>query len=607
MDISDAELRRRLVAKGYDPPPVTDSSRKVLLRKLTKLEADASPLGATKSVNLNDRSPSQTKSVRRGKNTPSKDSDQYDFKGFDDSSVRLARNLRRDNSDLVASKTSTPQRAYDPFEQGSDSDDSIPFAGHVGRTSTLARKPLESRRDGDYSTNAAVYNKYKFSNGTASFSSSRTSRSHSKSIKSFVSGLITPTTILGAFALFFVVVGVIYFSKNDHTFGELSLDDVNKPACSARGRAGVSCVPDEQMEEALKSMRVLYRTLWTREKNAICAASKEHVAVGKEELSGILSRELDMMNFEADKATKNVAILANTNADLKVVWSEKENGFRLRDVQVPWSCTFRLWCSVVLDYIVYVAVMLALVYSMHILYSWGARRYEERNRGKQELVKSIVEILHQNALANPSQTYLPIVHIRDQLISYADRDRKRKMWSEAVKYVEENESRVRKEVQPFQGEDYDVWRWVGVPQQSSSPKPKTWQGEAFETSKDTINVPATSPTPCLKIRHMFDPKKEMGANDWVTGVSDAILERCEGVKIVHIMVDEANPEGCVYMKCASTEDAGKAYRKIHGAWYDGKIVTVKYLRTERYHERFPSSAEMNTPLVPSNDQKRSLA
>lgn len=38
----------------------------------------------------------------------------------------------------------------------------------------------------------------------------------------------------------------------------------------------------------------------------------------------------------------------------------------------------------------------------------------------------------------------------------------------------------------------------------------------------------------------------------------------------------------------------------------GKLVTVKYLRLERYHQRFPEAINAKIPLRPSNNEKRSL-
>lgn len=57
--------------------------------------------------------------------------------------------------------------------------------------------------------------------------------------------------------------------------------------------------------------------------------------------------------------------------------------------------------------------------------------------------------------------------------------------------------------------------------------------------------------------------------DWVVKVHDAIVEKCEGAKIVHLSVDQQSKEGCVYVKCASQQDAGLAYRHLHGSWFDG--------------------------------------
>ena len=33
-----------------------------------------------------------------------------------------------------------------------------------------------------------------------------------------------------------------------------------------------------------------------------------------------------------------------------------------------------------------------------------------------------------------------------------------------------------------------------------------------------------------------------------------------------------------------------------GQWYRSNLVTVKYLREERYHERFPDSVHQRMPL-----------
>uniref|UniRef100_A0A8C3VZR2 LEM domain containing 3 n=1 Tax=Catagonus wagneri TaxID=51154 RepID=A0A8C3VZR2_9CETA len=124
---------------------------------------------------------------------------------------------------------------------------------------------------------------------------------------------------------------------------------------------------------------------------------------------------------------------------------------------------------------------------------------------------------------------------------------------------------------------------------------------------DRRNSPPNSLTPCLKIRNMFDPVMEIG-DQWHLAIQEAILEKCsDNDGIVHIAVDKNSREGCVYVKCLSPEYAGKAFKALHGSWFDGKLVTVKYLRLDRYHHRFPQALTCNTPLKPSNKQMNSMS
>ncbi|MGH0175894.1 UNVERIFIED_CONTAM: hypothetical protein FKN15_005903 [Acipenser sinensis] len=101
--------------------------------------------------------------------------------------------------------------------------------------------------------------------------------------------------------------------------------------------------------------------------------------------------------------------------------------------------------------------------------------------------------------------------------------------------------------------------------------------------------------------------REVG-EDWHLAIHEAILEKCsDNDGIVHIAVDKNSREGCVYVKCLSAEYAGKAFKALHGSWFDGKLVTVKYLRLDRYHQRFPLALSCNTPLKASNTHMNTMS
>ncbi len=45
---------------------------------------------------------------------------------------------------------------------------------------------------------------------------------------------------------------------------------------------------------------------------------------------------------------------------------------------------------------------------------------------------------------------------------------------------------------------------------------------------------------------------------------------------VHCMLYYLFPQGCVYLKMESIESANKAYRTVHGGWYNGELPTNQY-------------------------------
>jgi len=130
-----------------------------------------------------------------------------------------------------------------------------------------------------------------------------------------------------------------------------------------------------------------------------------------------------------------------------------------------------------------------------------------------------------------------------------------------------------------------------------------WQGQAFENLDTGVNALTCIPTACLKVRNMFDPQMETEDN-WKIHMKDEILERCVGCDIVHMHIDDSL-QGCVYIKCKDIDAAGQVYKRLHSCWFDGRLVTVKFLRLERYHERFPGSKSSSSPLKPGSHQNTS--
>ncbi|XP_077356699.1 inner nuclear membrane protein Man1 [Festucalex cinctus] len=273
--------------------------------------------------------------------------------------------------------------------------------------------------------------------------------------------------------------------------------------------------------------------------------------------------------------------------------------------KMAFTCRFRRAFLTVISRVSVLAAVVGGLWGLvcYVKYRW--KREEEETRQMYYMVERIIDVLrsHNDACQENQdlQPYLPIPHVRDSLVQPQDRKKMQRIWERAVRFLSANESRIRTESQKIGGSDFLVWRWIQPSlscDKTSSVPSKVWQGKAFPL--DRRNSPPNSLTPCLKIRNMFDPVMEVGEN-WDLAIHEAILEKCsDNNGIVHIAVDKNSREGCVYVKCLSAEHSGKAFKALHGSWFDGKLVTVKYLRLDRYHQRFPQSQACSTPLKASS-------
>jgi len=274
-------------------------------------------------------------------------------------------------------------------------------------------------------------------------------------------------------------------------------------------------------------------------------------------------------------------------------------------------------------------------------------------------VTGMVEQHYELSLLDPVniKPYIAVSHIHDHLFTPSERAYKKKLWNKVVEFIQNNESRIRLETQFINGEETSVWRWI-VPKHDPTLKfPQTaslgiglanstmmpaasettmkpvnriypnlpssqpvssmmtqdsashheqnsaqlngWQGEAFNRA-DRL---AHSPTPCLKIRNMFDASSIENDPLMAIRIHNDILDKCSSIVphspvILHIACDKKSKEGCVYIKCNSNESAGAVYQMLNGTWYNGKLLNVKFLRSDRYLERFPDSKDYTQQIRP---------
>ncbi|XP_014608795.1 PREDICTED: inner nuclear membrane protein Man1 isoform X2 [Polistes canadensis] len=450
-------------------------------------------------------------------------------------------------------------------------------------------------------------------------------------------------------ALFFAILAIIYLGlggKNE-TFPSLSMDS-DIPLCFMGTpdlkAPGVNCVMKENVEKVLLLLKQLQPVLLKKAISVLCDNSSDIPYLTDSEIEDMLLKtKLDPLVVKEYLQNAQLLIIKNPQWGISLIdvsdgdktsgevlnsldsiFSARINGkigMIILNPDRPLQCHIKNKLFTIFSTLLIISLGILAVIGTQKLFVWYKRYQKSMERELFKLVSEIINIVeqhHQNVGLSSSgttqDTFLAINHVRDNLILPKDRKRMSSLWEKAVKFLDENESRIRREVQQVAGEEFHVWRWLpnntlnvsNAQSPSLNKKSKVWQGQAFETMEGSVNSLTCSPTPCLKIRHMFDPDAENDDN-WEIKIQDAILEKCgEGVQILHIRVDRGSREGCVYMKCTSQRDAGKAYRALHGWWFDGHLVTVKYLRLERYYKRFPDAVQCTTALKPSNNKRLSM-
>lgn len=403
------------------------------------------------------------------------------------------------------------------------------------------------------------------------------------------------------------------------------VDDQNSviPICQLNipgNRPGINCVPKEQVSYAKNLMTVIHPELTVRMAAYKCGKPGALPYLTEREILDMASARtgsIDLSQCRTDLNNLQVLLVHNPRWGLSVVQlknlytkdaeyerltstdivvRERNKGsvaIVITDPSTPLTCL--LINSIYSAGSTLVIIGLLALAGVGIQRGWKLyQSYQKKQRDEiYSMVEQIIDVISQET-EDSGEPYISIDHVRDTLILPQNRDKMAKIWDAAVKFIQASESRVRMEVQSVDGEDCRVWRWLshGSPKRGAGP---SWQGQAFETQEGSVNNLTISPTNCLKIRHMFD-KSDSNPNLRAV-ITDAILEKCGECCLLHVDVERASC--CVYVKCLSARDAGAVYRGLHGWWYEGRLITVKYLRLERYMQRFPDSPDSPPFLQPS--------
>ncbi|XP_054984327.1 LEM domain-containing protein 2 [Sorex araneus] len=107
---------------------------------------------------------------------------------------------------------------------------------------------------------------------------------------------------------------------------------------------------------------------------------------------------------------------------------------------------------------------LAFLWGLLILLKYRWRKLEEEEQAMYEMVKKIIDVVQDHYVDWEQDMerypYVGILHVRDTLIPPQSRRRMKRVWERAVEFLASNESRIQTESHRVAGEDMLVWRWT---------------------------------------------------------------------------------------------------------------------------------------------------
>lgn len=432
----------------------------------------------------------------------------------------------------------------------------------------------------------------------------------------------------------------------------------------------VNCIEKDELEPAFNLLKLLLPELQKKIEFNRCTDPTAAFAMSAKEVVQFLLERHEQNAVDIIRALHNAEYLISVNPQWRVghfidgsgqpsssismtnlvrLRPSQSNYFAIVKPRLPASCYLYNKLQSVFAIIGWIVVIALVVFVVVFITRFIRGHVQTRRERVTNMVEEIKNVLMEKAYdpdtACTDAASVVINHLRDKLIPPTERSKMESVWNAAIKAIE-SDSRVQFSVATRNGEDYRVMRWIdtvspmsqsahnfasntlsastssnssnlsgttsnNIPSASypslrscstfNYGNVKKWQSPAFDKS-NKIKDP---PTECLKIRQMFD-KHESSNPNLKQIIQDAILEKVAHTtcKIYDLQLDKQTC--CVYVRCASAKDAGIIHDEVNGWWFDSRLVSIKFLRLDRYLNRFPNAASGPTCLKPSNSKNLSM-
>ncbi|NWX20434.1 LEMD2 protein, partial [Aegotheles bennettii] len=463
-ELTDAELRKELLALGYRPGPITASTRKVYVKKLGCLRAESRSHWGTSGGGIGGQSSrAQWEPAGEGKGLSSNSSWRRESEGTHWSTSAglgaLSHQFGRGREDLASGVAKETERELNPSSR---------MGGLIRRFPWRATSDAGVASGSWWDTSGAGRGVTARTHLLRS-APKQQAEGKGKGLEHYLSQFLC----FASFVLLIIFLGILmvkmigsgWLDRGEESFNLLPVDCDKRTDdfCEAK-----------QKDMIMNVLHELYNYLSVQAGNFECG-NPENL---KSKCIWISEAKDHVVNITGSSPQKFEAALhwiLNSNKDLGI-WlkgrdlsepvTKVEEVFCLESAhpQMGLGCRFRR--------AVVTAIMNLFLFFWSLITLWGIllflryrwRKMEEEEQAMYDMVKKIIAVVQdhykeweRNLERYP---YVGIFHVRDSLIPPQSRKKMKRVWERAVDFLASNESRIQTESHRVAGEDMLVWRWT---------------------------------------------------------------------------------------------------------------------------------------------------
>jgi len=261
--------------------------------------------------------------------------------------------------------------------------------------------------------------------------------------------------IILLFVGFFAVVFGLYFISIQPNTTVLPSSILNS-LCAKKTLKGVDC--DTEQEKVQRLYNSLVSQVQDKYIKNQCDKSDIEPIVNPQTVFEYISTHEHLPSREIEELVELFKSIAKTYSDSPIGF---DTSFNVSvKPNLPILCAVKHIFSNMFYLITWLGIVALSIVGLYFVICYISAKSENYKQEVNQLVENTIDLLKEQAQNKPNESYLPIIHIRDHLIPFNERQAKSKIWAEVVQYFTESESSVRSEVQEIDGEDFQVWRWV---------------------------------------------------------------------------------------------------------------------------------------------------